>query len=193
MQEQLDELTIADIKGVVELPVKRGRWWLGILGVAGAAVVVAMIVLHRWRRGRQVRRVFKAAHEIAYEELERLKAEQLGPAGNVREFYGRISGIMRWYIEQRFKLRAPERTTQEFVEEAQRSDVLTVEQRQVLGEFLERCDMVKFARYGATTAQMDETFDVTSRFIETTRSEQSRVDVTDEVPEGDGAMQVRSA
>ena len=37
--------------------------------------------------------------------------------GRIKEFYERISNILRHYIEHRFDLHAPERTTEEFLYE----------------------------------------------------------------------------
>ena len=45
-------------------------------------------------------------------------------AGRIKEFYQRISDILRHYIENRFGLHAPERTTEEFLVELKPSEVL---------------------------------------------------------------------
>ena len=55
------------------------------------------------------------AHEQAYRELERLLARELIEKGQVKEFYAGVSGVLRRYIENRFGLKAPERTTEEFL------------------------------------------------------------------------------
>ncbi|MHC4520670.1 MAG: hypothetical protein ACYTAS_18930, partial [Planctomycetota bacterium] len=120
-------------------------------------------------------------HEIAYARLRILVAEDLVEAGRIKEFYERISGILRHYIEDRFDLHAPERTTEEFLSELQRTDVLAVSDKEVLAEFLTHCDLVKFARHAPTTEQIQRTFDLVKDFIERTKSELHQVDVTDSV------------
>ena len=57
-----------------------------------------------------------------------------------------MSSAIRSYLEERFDLRAPERTTEEFLDELQGSHHLNEEQKQSLANFLTECDMVKFAK-----------------------------------------------
>ncbi len=53
----------------------------------------------------------------------------------------------------------------------------------MLGEFLTHCDLVKFAKHEPTTEQVQQTFDLVKDFIEKTRSDERKVDVTDKVQE----------
>ena len=123
----------------------------------------------------------RPAHEIAYARLRALVAENLVEVGRIKEFYERISGILRYYIEDRFDLHAPERTTEEFLSELQHTSVLEISDKDVLGEFLVHCDLVKFARHAPTTEQIQRSFDLVKDFIERTRSDERQVDVTDRV------------
>jgi hypothetical protein len=79
-----------------------------------------------------------------------------------------LSGAIRLYLEERFRLRAPERTTEEFLRELQIAPVLTTEQKASLEEFLQRCDLAKFARHPATEAELREIYDVALRLVEET-------------------------
>jgi len=150
-----------------------------------SSVVVGVVVgvifwLHR--RGQQVReliRIFKPAHEIAYERLGALVERDLIKAGKLKEFYECISDILRHYIEHRFDLKAPERTTEEFLPELISANVLGKSDQKRLGEFLQHCDLVKFAKYTPTTEQIQKTFDLVKDFIETTRSDEKKIDVTE--------------
>jgi len=54
---------------------------------------------------------------------------------------------VRRYLEDRFRLRAPEMTTEEFLQAAQQNPQLPREHRSSLGRFLTEADMVKFARH----------------------------------------------
>ena len=119
-------------------------------------------------------------HEIAREELRRLRAMHLPEAGRVAECYVRLSGIARRYIEARFGLRAPDRTTEEFLAEAGRGGVLDARARVLIGDFLERCDLVKFARYGPTAGEVDGAFDAAERFVEETARERETGEVRGE-------------
>jgi len=182
LDEQRDDLTIADIKDVTALPRRFPMWWLWALGGTGlvSGAVVIFILLHKRKKKKQLR-IMKAAHEIAYEQLQKLAGDNLIEAGKIREFYERVSHILRSYIEHRFDLKAPERTTEEFLIEAQATGLLTNDQKTMLRGFLEHCDMVKFARYGPTKTEIQKTFDLTKEFIEATRIAEKQVDVTEKV------------
>jgi hypothetical protein len=179
--DQRAELVIEDIEGVVEIPKKTSLWWLWILLVFIVLAVPATWWLLRRKRIKALVRIFKPAHEVAYARLRILVAENLVEAGRIKEFYEQISGILRHYIEDRFDLHAPERTTEEFLSELQRTDVLATADKDVLAEFLTHCDLVKFARHAPTAEQIQRTFDLVKDFIERTRSDQRLVDVTNSV------------
>jgi signal transduction histidine kinase len=179
--DQRANLTIEDIEGVVEMPQAAHRWWLWGLVVLGIAALPAAWFFLRSRRARELVRIFQPAHELAYARLRALVAENLVEQGKIKEFYERISGILRHYIEDRFDLHAPERTTEEFLAELRFTETLAPADKKVLEEFLTHCDLVKFAKHDPTTEQVQRTFDLVKDFIERTKSEQRKVDVTDNV------------
>jgi hypothetical protein len=111
--EDRAKLTINDIEGVVDMPAKASWWWLWIVGGAVIAAVPAVWWLLRRKRIHERVQIFQPAHELAYARLRALVAEGLVEAGRVKEFYERINTILRHYIEDRFDLCAPERTTEE--------------------------------------------------------------------------------
>ncbi len=174
--EDRANLVINDIEDVVDVPKKASWWWAWVLGGASlAAVVVGGLLLLLCRPKEQATGTYKPAHEIAYANLRALVARQLVEQGKIKEFYERISGILRHYIEHRFDLRAPERTTEEFLAELGSTDVLAGPDKAVLAEFLTHCDLVKFAKHAPTTEQIQRTFDLVKDFIEKTKSDEARV------------------
>ena len=179
--EQRSELVIADIEDVVEMPEEGSEWWAWALGVVGIVSVGGLWLYLRRKAQVELVRIFKPAHEIAYERLHALVKQDLVKWGRVKEFYEHISDILRHYIEHRFSLRAPERTTEEFLIELQFTDVLSASDKEDLGEFLRHCDLVKFANMSPTAAQIQRTFDLVKDFIEKTKSDERRVDITEEV------------
>jgi hypothetical protein len=180
--DQRAELVIEDIEGPVEMPRPPTPWWVWVVVGTGlipfVAAGVVWFLVARKRAARLVR-ILRPAHDVAYARLRALVAENLVDAGRIKEFYDRISGILRHYIEDRFELHAPERTTEEFLAELHSTDVLSDSDKDVLGEFLTHCDLVKFARHAPTTEQLQRTFDLVKDFIERTRSDAHMVDVTD--------------
>ena len=177
--EQRAELKIDDIEDVLEMPRQASFVWVWILSAVPVAAAIGLWLYLRGKRIKELVRIFKPAHEIAYERLRALVKEDLVGAGKIKEFYERISDILRHYIEHRFSLRAPERTTEEFLAELANTEVLPAAEKQRLGEFLKHCDLVKFAKHNPTTQQIQETFDLVKDFIEKTKSDERKVDVTD--------------
>ncbi len=186
LDPQRDELVIADIEGPVEIAKPPSYAWVWLLGAVTLMVAAAILILRRRKKVAALVRIFKPAHEVAYARLRRLVAEKLVESGRIKGFYERISGILRHYIEDRFDLRAPERTTEEFLAELGSADVLAPSHKACLEEFLTHCDLVKFARHQPTAEQIQRTFDVVRQFIEQTQSSDRRIDVTDHIDAGPG-------
>jgi hypothetical protein len=180
--EDRENLVIADIEDVVDMPKPPSYWPLWTLGTCAAiaAVIICWLYL-RQRRIHELVRVFKPAHEIAYARLKALVKDDPVAVGKIKEFYERISDILRHYIEHRFNLRAPERTTEEFLAELALEDVLGEADKKMLEEFLTHCDLVKFAKHDPTHEQIQRTFDLVREFIEKTKSDEQKIDVTDSV------------
>jgi len=89
--------------------------------------------------------------------------------GQIKEYYYRLSNIVRHYIENRFKLMAPERTTEEFLAEMTVTERLTEDHKELVGNFLEHCDMVKFAAYGPDSREIENSFNSAKKLVDETR------------------------
>jgi len=177
LPEKAAELEIRDIAGPVELPKPRRAWLYGLL-FAGAALAVGLSALALWLRRRRRRAPTLpqlAAHELAYRQLEKLLAEKLLERGEIKPFYQGVSDVLRRYVENRFGLHAPERTTEEFLHELRTSDALSTQHRGLLREFLCHCDLVKFAELKPEKAEIQRMFDACKRFIAETQSEEAKV------------------
>jgi hypothetical protein len=129
----------------VPAPPSWARWlpWIGI-GVALAGLVAGGWGLRR-RLSTPPRPL--APHEWAARELDRLEALRLAEAGDPERYHTLLSDVVRVYLERRFSLPASQQTTAEFLETMRRSPQLTSAQQGLLRDFLERCDMAKFARH----------------------------------------------
>ena len=177
LPEKAAELKIKDIAGPVELPKPDRRWlyWVlaGAVVAAGAGGGLAFWLKGRSRDGTAVPTI--PAHELAYRRLETLVGEDLIEDGRFKEFYRRVSDILRHYIENRFGLHAPERTTEEFLDELRRDDALSSDHRRLLEDFLGHCDLVKFAELKPGKPEIQKTFDACKRFISETQSDGASV------------------
>ncbi len=154
--------------------------WLAAGALATLAALVAGVLFWRTRRRRVQRR---NAYEIARARLDLLlgHSEPQSEAG-IEAFYIELSAIIRRYLEDRFDLRAPELTTEEFLGLAGNSGVLSREHQAVLRDFLRQADLVKFAGLQASAEEIRKSTDLAVQFLEETRENAPWIDVTDDTP-----------
>jgi hypothetical protein len=133
------EEDIRDIRQPRHLPTR----WPWVAAAAGIAVLGGSILLGRsWLRHGKF---FKMRpHEIALQHLA--DARRLMDPDQAREYCFEVSRIVRRYIEERFWLQAPQLTTEEFIRElVEAKEDMLATHRALLGNFLEHCDLAKFA------------------------------------------------
>lgn len=128
---------------------------LGVLGL----IILLIIFYKRWRAGKALLPRFekppRPPHEIALEALDELVHTDLLATGQVKEFYIRISDIIRRYIEGRYFIVAVEMTTSQLLLNLQSANV-EPEITTLIRDFLNQCDLVKFAKYLPEAAENDE-------------------------------------
>jgi hypothetical protein len=157
-----------DIHGI-KAPVSIPNIWLWIW-LTLALLLAAAVAWWIWKKRRRQTlappaEVIVPAHEKARARLK----DALALLDQPRPFCILVSDTIRVYLEERFNLRAPERTTEEFLEELQHSALLSHDQKQTLGEFLMGCDLVKFARYEPRTDELQAIYDAAVRLIDETQ------------------------
>lgn len=154
----------------------RWPWYVGgIVVLAVAAPFVLRAYLH-WRR--LARR--KSAYELARARLDELVAAGTPSSESMEPFYVELSAIVRRYLEDRFELRAPELTTEEFLDVASSSPDVTNEHQVLLRSFLRQADLVKFAHSVPGAGTVEESLQSARRFLEETRENAPLLDVEDE-------------
>ena len=142
--------------------------WVWVL-LAAFVVGVVMFIQRRnaARRAAQGAQVAAHAHEDALSELE--KARALMSPENSRPYGIAVSGIVRHYLERRFSIVAPRRSTEEFLVEAGASVKLEPTHRLSLAQFLGTCDFLKFARARAELSELEAQHQAAVRFVTETR------------------------
>src|SRR5882724_10099887 len=155
---------LRDIKPPLEIP---NGWlivWWSLAALAAATLV--FLAWRYWRKRRAQLAIVPAIppHIRARQQLQ----EALGLLSQPREFCILVSDTIRWYLEERFDFHAPERTTEEFLYELQSTELLTRDQKYSLGEFLNRCDLVKFAKYEPREPELRDLHSSALRLVEET-------------------------
>lgn len=143
------------------------RVWIGLAAFALLAIAAAAYTVLKRRRPAHVAPP-APPWEVAYQRLRALDERHLPEAGKYDPFYVDLSSILRYYIEDRFRVRAPEQTTQEFLSATSAGGSLTPPHQQILGGFLRHCDRVKFAQYVPTVEEMEQSFTTVLQFVDET-------------------------
>jgi len=155
-------------------------------------ILIAYFLTRYFLKKRRESKVIEAsrpavpAHVLARQRLE----ASLDHLHDPRAFCILVSEAIRYYLEDRFDLRAPERTTEEFLIELQSSHSLNFEHKQTLEAFLQQCDMAKFAKADMLGQELKSLYDIGVQFVRETEPETvsapgAKVSETPEVETGD--------
>jgi hypothetical protein len=136
--------------------------WLVFVIVFVALSVLGLIVWLIARR-RKPARPPKLPREIALEDLEQISGEieHVSPY----QFSIRVSDVLRKYVTQQYGVPATRQTSIEFLTTVAKASPFSQEETSLLEDFLNRCDLIKFARYEATTSDSRLLLDEAIRFV----------------------------
>lgn len=155
---------IRDIKPPIDIPT--GLEWLWITLAVLAVLVAILVAWYLWKKSRSNVPVepIVPAHIRAKAAL----AQALEIINQPKPFCILVSDTVRHYLEECFTFHAPERTTEEFLRELSATDLLSPDQKESLGRFLESCDLVKFAKYEPGENELRELHTSAVRLVEET-------------------------
>jgi hypothetical protein len=144
---------IFDIKPVEDVPYTFREM---LPWIVGGILLIGFTILFIWlfRKIKRKEPVFtlrkekprKPAHIIALDELEKLKKEKLWQTDRLKEFYTRLTDILRIYIEDRFQIKAMEQTSDEILEAMKKVELEGDAVLENLRQILKLSDLVKFAK-----------------------------------------------
>ena len=105
----------------------------------------------------------RSPREQALEWLERARAEieRLSPY----QFSIRVSDILRRYVTEQYQLPLTRQTSVEFLAALAGKPEFSEDDKALLTDFLNRCDLIKFARYEATRADSRLLLEEAFRFV----------------------------
>jgi hypothetical protein len=180
---ELAAADIRDIRPLVDVPL--GWEWLTWLVVAliGIFILKRLYVLWKSRPARPPKLPYVSPEQKAHQQLDAALALVMEP----KVFCSAVSDAVRVYLESRFKFRAPERTTEEFLSELHRSQRLNDEQKKTLADFLERCDLVKFARFEPAETELKQLHSVAHRLVDEMKLQPEAVSPTAGVSSAEAA------
>lgn len=144
----------ADIKKPYGAPVtfkEIAPWILGIILLAS----IVFLILYAINRRKKNIPLFSLPvkpklppHVVALSELDKLKEEQLWQHDKVKDYYTRLTDIIRVYLEDRYDVPAMEQTTQEILTQFKgENSAIKGKLFSGLQKTLDTSDLVKFAKY----------------------------------------------
>jgi Domain of unknown function (DUF4381) len=136
--------------------------WLIFLGVFVLLTVIGLVV---WFVAKSFRRPTppQPPRERAIALLEQIRAQIT--AIDPYRFSIRVSDILRRYVTEQFGLPVTRQTSVEFLNGLRGSSPFSEDEKSLLEDFLNRCDLIKFARYEATTSDSELLLEEAIRFV----------------------------
>jgi len=166
-----EDMEIKDVKPPLDAPFHYKP--LLILGLVILGLITiglsAMVLVRRLRRPQlEMPAPLPEPEVLAMKELSELEAQGLLEKGEVDLYYTKLSEIIRRYLGLRFLIYALEFTTGEIME-ALKDKWLEHAAFQTVAQFLEECDLVKFARFQPEPKAQREILPKGKKIIELTR------------------------
>lgn len=129
------------------------------LGLTAIGLIVWLIVRRRGRKPALIR----TPRDEAIERLEGARGEidEMTPY----QFSIRVSDILRRYVTEQYQLPVTRQTSVEFLNGMAAKPQFSEDEKSLLTDFLNRCDLIKFARYEATTGDSRLLLEEAFRFV----------------------------
>jgi hypothetical protein len=168
--------TIRDIKTVALAPLTFLELLPYILGILILGLIAYFAVKYYRKRKERISDLIPAkpaepVHITALRELDKIKAQKLWQQKQVKEYYVKITHVIRWYISKRFNIPALEETSDEILDQL---TFLKLNQKnyEELERLLNFADLVKFAKGEPNPddniVHLDNAYDFIKRTRETT-------------------------
>lgn len=164
---------IKDIKAPLTSPLT--LWeilpWVGGALLLAAIITLTIIFIIRKKKKKPIfGRVFMPVlpHIKALKALETLRLERLWQQGKNKEYYSKLTDIIRIYLDDRFEIPALEMITPEVIIAVESKKEIQENDRKLLEKMLSLADMVKFAKYIPLPDEHDYCLNISVEFVKNT-------------------------
>ena len=139
-------------------------WMVVVAAIIAIAVIAGILALIVKNMRQKPQLPPPTPREVATHELESLRpqVERLTPY----DFSIAVSDVLRTFIGRQYRLHAREQTSAEFLSAISRSVKFSENEKSLLAAFLERCDLIKFARIDATSADSAQLLESAIQFVQ---------------------------
>jgi hypothetical protein len=137
--------------------------WVIYAGIVLGFLLIGLIGW--WIRKRSLRpKAGPSPRDRALQNLGRIgrEMESLTPY----QFSIRVSDILRTYVTEQYALPVTRQTSVEFLATIAKASPFSEDEKSLLEDFLNRCDLIKFARYDATIEDSRLLLEEATRFVQ---------------------------
>ena len=136
--------------------------WIIYAGIFLSLVVLGLIAW--WIRKRSRRpKPEQSARERALQELNRIRTEM--ETSTPYQFSIRVSDILRRYVTDQYQLPVTRQTSVEFLSMLAKASPFSEDEKSLLEDFLNRCDLIKVARYTRGRSRKPPPLEKATRFL----------------------------
>ena len=126
-------------------------------------------------------------YDKAVGDLKKLREEKIWQSGKVKEYFSSLTDIAREYIEGQFGVNAVEMTTDDILEEIKPLR-FPKETYDKLKDTMEVADLVKFAKYSASTLESDTALSSMTEFVNESYAHYQKTMSPSASPQMDGTI-----
>jgi len=179
---------IRDIKQPIHVPVSFAEIYPFILiglGIAGLAYFIVYLIRKRKRKEPvfSISKPQEPPHIIALRELDALRDAKLWQRNEYKQYYTRLTEIIRNYIERRFDIPAMEQTSYDILSAWKNKGYNDQDLYNILKQLLNLADLVKFAREKPLPTDNETNLDNAYAFVRSTKPVSVELEKTEtEVP-----------
>ncbi len=169
-----DRNDVRDIKPPLSIPADTQLRNILLVSLAALLVLGALggFLTRKWLLSRRAASAQewippKPIEELAYDDLNALAHSNLLSEGKIKKYHIRLSEIIRIYLGRRYKLAAIDMTSYELMYRL-KERVAGKPTLSVIEDFLDHCDLVKFAKYVPEHTQCVAKLDQAKMIVEQT-------------------------
>lgn len=153
------------------------QWVLPILALV---LIIAGIIWYIIRRKQnkplfEFEKILEPPHETALRQLRELRDEKLWQNGRLKDYYTRLTDVLRIYMEARFNIMALEQTSDEIIRSLASISDLSEQSTGDLRQLFFTADLVKFAKSHPLPDENDRFFETAERFVINTKPSEPTV------------------
>ncbi|MFA7231043.1 MAG: hypothetical protein WC071_07205 [Victivallaceae bacterium] len=160
------------IASKIDEPIHNSKLKYYIFFAVAAVIIGCLFLMAFLRKRRSDGSVVITPWGLALLELNDLRSGMSSGKLGLDICFGKLTDIVREYLEKRFKLHAPKQTTYEFLEDiSQSGGALPETHRPFLKDFMTAADLVKFAKLPPDEQLLSHALDKAEQLVSETRQD----------------------